>query len=127
MRISDWSSDVCSSDLKTLAAVKRNLLKIFPLVDSSFRIHVIRDKESVTIKDFDRSIMGELCTLITLGDRFAPLIDLVPDSYPKRRKDLVSAQGVKTIPVVMRANDGKDYEYCSTSWAGSEQIGRAHV
>src|SRR3546814_7776071 len=40
---------------KTLAAVKRNLLKIFPLVDSSFRIHVIRDKESVTIRSKDHT------------------------------------------------------------------------
>ncbi len=111
---------------KTLAAVKRNLLKIFPLVDSSFRIHVIRGKESVTIEDFDRSVMGELCTLITLGDRFAPLVDLVPDSYPKRRKDLVSAQGVKTIPVVMRANDGKDYEYSLEvlGWIGTYKTTR---
>jgi hypothetical protein len=96
---------------KTLSAVTRNLIKIFPLVDSNFRIHVIRGKESVTIDDFDRSIMGELCTLITLGDRFAPLGNLVPDGYPERRKDLVSVQGVKKIPVVMRANDGKEHEY----------------
>ncbi len=111
---------------KTLATVKRNLLKIFPLVDSSFRIHVIRGKESVTIEDFDRSVMGELCTLITLGDRFAPLVDLVPDSYPKRRKDLVSARGVKTIPVVMRANNGKGYEYSLEvlGWIGTYKTTR---
>src|SRR3546814_18150931 len=82
---------------KTLAAVKRNLLKIFTLVDSSFRIHVIRDKESVTVKDLDRSIMGELGTLITLGARFAPLIDVVPDGYPKRRKALITVEGGKTV------------------------------
>jgi HSP90 family molecular chaperone len=34
---------------KTLNAVKRNLLKIFPLINSKFRIHVIRDNESLTI------------------------------------------------------------------------------
>lgn len=42
---------------KTLAAVKRNLLKIFPLVDADFRIHVIRGVESVVVDDFDRSVM----------------------------------------------------------------------
>ena len=111
---------------KTLAAVKRNLLKIFPLVDSRFRIHVIRGKESVTIDDFDSSCMGELCTLITLGDRFASLADLVPDSYPRRRKDLVSAQEVKAIPVVMRANDGKEYEYSLEvlGWIGTYKTTR---
>lgn len=96
---------------KTLAAVKRNLLKIFPLIDADFRIHIIRGNEEVVIDDFDRSVMGELCTLITLGDKFKPLCDLVPDSYPGRRYDLVSAQDRKVIPIAMRASDGKDYEY----------------
>lgn len=111
---------------KTLAAVKRNLLKMFPLVDSSFRIHVIRGKESVTIDDFDRSIMGELCTLITLGDRFASLGNLVPDSYPKRRNDLVSAQDAKILPVTMKANDGKEYEYSLEvlGWIGTYKTTR---
>ena len=111
---------------KTLAAVKRNLLKIFPLVDSSFRIHVIRGKESVTIDDFDRSIMGELCTLITLGDRFASLGNFVPDSYPKRRNDLVSAQDANILPVTMKANDGKEYEYSLEvlGWIGTYKTTR---
>jgi hypothetical protein len=111
---------------KTLSAVKRNLLKIFPLVDSSFRIHVIRGTESVTVDDFDRSIMGELCTLITLGDRFAPLARLVPDSYPRRRSDLVSAQDAKILPVTMKANDDKEYEYSLEvhGWIGTYKTTR---
>jgi len=111
---------------KTLAAVKRNLIKIFPLVDSNFRIHVIRGKESLTIDDFDRSIMGELCTLITLGDRFASLGDLVPDTYPKRRKALVSAQKAKILPVIMKANDGKQSEYSLEvhGWIGTYKTTR---
>lgn len=96
---------------KTLAAVKRNLLKIFPLVDTNFRIHVIRGTETVTIEDFDRSIMGELSTLVTLGEKFAPLCDLVPDSYPDRRGDLITAQDKKVLPISMKANDGKEHEY----------------
>jgi len=111
---------------KTLAAVKRNLLKIFPLVDSGFRIHVIRGQESLTIEDFDRSVMGELCTLITLGDRFASLGGLVPDSYPKRRNDLVSAQKARILPVTMKANDGKEYEYSLKvlGWIGTYKTTR---
>lgn len=96
---------------KTLAAVKRNLLKIFPLVNADFRIHIIRDTETVTIDDFDRNIMGELSTLITIGDKFAPLCDLVPDGFPDRRTDLVTAEARVVTPITMKANDGKDYEY----------------
>jgi hypothetical protein len=96
---------------KTLDAVKRNLLKIFPLIDANFRIHVIRANEEVTIEDFDRNIMGELCALVTLGDKFKPLCDLVSDSHPDRRADLVAAQATKVIPIIVKANDGNEHEY----------------
>lgn len=96
---------------KTLDAVRRNLLKIFPLINSDFRIHVIRGNEEVVIEDFDRNVMDALCALITLGDEFKPLCDLVPDSFPARRNDLVSSQNSKTMPITMRAKDGNEHEY----------------
>lgn len=106
---------------KTLASVKRNLLKIFPLIDANFRIHIIRGTEMETIADFDRSVMGELSTLIMLGGKFESLSELVPDSYPDRRADLVTALGVKTMPIVMRANDGEEHEYSLevSGWIGT--------
>lgn len=96
---------------KTLSAVQRNLLRIFPLVDANFRIHVIRGSDAVTIDDFDRSVMDQLGTLITLGDKFAPLCELVPDSYPERRADLVAARDSKVIRIPMTAGDGMEHEY----------------
>ena len=106
---------------KTLASVKRNLLKIFPLIDANFQIHIIRGTEIETIADFDRSVMGELSTLITLGRKFESLSELVPDSYPDRRADLVTALGVKTRPIVMKANDGEEHEYSLeiSGWIGT--------
>lgn len=106
---------------KTLASVKRNLLKIFPLVGTNFKIHVIRGDEKLTIDDFDRSVMGELSTLITLGDRFAPLCDLVPDSYPDKRGDLVDSRERKTLPLNLKANDGIEREYSLVveGWIGT--------
>lgn len=111
---------------KTLAAVKRNLLKIFPLVDSNFRIHVIRGNESVKIDDFDRSIMGELSTLITLGEKFAPLCKLVPDIYPGRRSDLVVARETKSMPITMKDHDGVEHEYSLDilGWIGTYKTTR---
>lgn len=96
---------------KTLGAVKRNLLKIFPLIDANFRVHVIRGTEEVTIDQFDRDVMDELCALVTLGDKFKPLCDLVPDIYPDRRGDLVTSQAAKAIPLTLKASDGKEHEY----------------
>jgi len=111
---------------KTLGAVKRNLLKIFPLIDSNFRIHVIRGQETETIDAFDRSVMGELCTLITLGDDFKSLVELVPNSYPKQRNALVSAQKAKTLPVEMRSSYGKlnDYSLSVRGWIGTYKTTR---
>jgi hypothetical protein len=96
---------------KTFAAVKRNLLKIFPLVNSDFRIHVIRGSESAVIDDFDSNVMGELSTLITLGEEFSELCGLVPDLYPSKRSNLVVAKDTKTIPLVMTDSQGVEHEY----------------
>lgn len=125
-RIADHGSAIIMRDPqyrlhKTLASVKRNLLKIFPLIDANFRIHIIRGSEVETIDDFDRSVMGELSTLITLGGKFESLSELVPDSYPDRRGDLVAALGAKKMPIVMKANDGQEHEYSLevSGWIGT--------
>lgn len=96
---------------KTLYSVKRNLLKIFPLVNEDFRVHIFRDGQSEIIDDFDRNVMSELCTLITLGDSFSPLCELVPDLYPDKRDKLVVAQETKSIPLTMEDNMGVKHEY----------------
>ncbi|MCD6459255.1 ATP-binding protein, partial [bacterium] len=96
---------------KTLTAVKRNLLKIFPLINSGFRIHIIRDNEQEVIDDFDSNVMKELSTLITLGDDFSYLCDLVPNLYPSRRTDLVEAKETYSTPLLMKNNQGDEREY----------------
>jgi hypothetical protein len=96
---------------KTLEAVRRNLLKIFPLISSDFRIHVIRGKEKVVIEAFDRNIMEDLCSLITLGEEFKSLCPLVPCPYPKRRDELIVARPAKEIPLTLQDKDEIDHEY----------------
>ncbi|MFZ4456245.1 MAG: ATP-binding protein [Bacteroidales bacterium] len=96
---------------KTLGAVKRNLLKIFPLVDSEFRIHIIRDREHEIIDDFDKNIMNDLCSLITLGSKYTSLAGLVPDLFPKRRSDLIENRDVYSAPLSMDDNQGITHEY----------------
>lgn len=111
---------------KTLGAIKRNLLKIFPLINSDFRIHVIRGDESEIINDFDRNVMAELGTLIVLGDEFSELASLVPDIYPQKRADLVTAKDEKSIPLVMKDNEGIDHEYSLkvAGWIGTYKTTR---
>lgn len=111
---------------KTLGAVQRNLLKIFPLVGPEFKIHVIRGSDSLLIEHFDHNVMGELSTLVTLGPRFAHLVDLVPDFYPDRRAELVVAQPTKSVPIVMSGSDGDQHEYSLDveGWIGTYKTTR---
>lgn len=111
---------------KTLSAVKRNLLKIFPLINSDFRIHVIRGDESEIIADFDQNVMAELGTLIALGDEFSSLTSLVPNLYPQKRDELVVAKGKKSIPLVMKDNLGVEHEYSLdvAGWIGTYKTTR---
>jgi len=111
---------------KTLNAIKRNLLKIFPLVNTDFRIHIIRGEESLVIDDFDKNIMGDLSALITLGDSFSLLCELVPDIYPAKRSELVVAKDKKIIPIVMKDNRGDEREYSLEieGWIGTYKTTR---
>lgn len=106
---------------KTMSAVRRNLLKMFPLVSKAFRIHIIRGTETATIDSFDETVMSELSTLITLGDDFSRLTKLVPSSYPERREELVSARPTYTTPVTMKDSAGAEHEYelAVKGWIGT--------
>ena len=96
---------------KTIFAVRRNLLKLFPLVGSDFRIHIIRGDESEVIDEFDRTVMRELSTLITIGPDFAGLVALVPDEYPEHRDELVEIREPYVIQVQLTDREGETREY----------------
>ena len=106
---------------KTLNAVKRNLLKIFPLVDSDFRIHIINEKEKEIVDNFDDNIVTELNTLITLGDDYVDLSELVSDDYPERRGDLVENRPAYREKMFLTDKEGerKEYELEIKGWIGT--------
>lgn len=74
---------------RTLSVVKRNLLKIFPLVNEDFKIHIVRGDEVEVIDSFEDNIIRELCTIITLGDSFKGLSKLVPTIFPAKKNELI--------------------------------------
>lgn len=77
---------------KNMGSIKRNLLKLFPLVDGDFRIHLIHGNEVVVIDRYDENIMTELCAIITLGETNKRLISKVPDGHPNYRNELVESR-----------------------------------
>lgn len=106
---------------KTLNAVKRNLLKIFPLVSKDFVIHIIRGQEEEIIDSFDEKIMGELCALITLGDEYSHLTNLVPQTFPQKRSELVEKRDSYKTPIHLINNEGEKNEYIIeiSGWIGA--------
>lgn len=96
---------------KTLAAVKRNLLKIFPLVNDDFRIHIVREGEEEVLDSYDENVATELSTIITLGDPYKKLIAQVPNYYPQYRNDLVESRKSYKCPLTLTDNEGVSHEY----------------
>ena len=106
---------------KTLSVVKKNLIKIFPLVSEDFAIHIIRDGKEEIIDRIDDSYASQLCSIITLGDDFAYLADLVPNQFPNIRDSVVSVRPEYSEPITMTNNNGEEKEYHLkiTGWIGT--------
>lgn len=105
----------------SLETMKKNLLRIFPLVDKKFKIHLLRGKSEVVIDDFDREIMRDLCCLVTLGKEFKPLAKLVPTATDMDRSQLVKVDKTVELPVRMPDKDGvvHDYVLQVNGWMGA--------
>lgn len=95
----------------SLKAIKRNLLKIFPLVNNDFVIHIIRGNEIETIDSFDEEMVKELSTLITLGNEFKYLNDYFSTPFIEKREELIKNNAIATTPVKMKDRSGEEHSY----------------
>lgn len=111
---------------KTLAAVKRNLLKLFPLVNKDFRIHIIRGNEKVILDNYDDNIATELSTIITLGETFKDMLNRVPNYYPEIRGELVESRESYKENLTLTNNAGEShvYELEIKGWIGTYKTTR---
>lgn len=95
----------------SLKAIKRNLLKIFPLVNNDFKIHIIRGNEEEVIDDFDKEMIKELSTLITLGDEFEYLNSFFSTPFPNEKNLLLQNKTSVSIPITMKDKEEQEHEY----------------
>ena len=95
----------------SLKAIKRNLLKIFPLVNNDFKIHIIRGNEEEVIDDFDKEMIKELSTLITLGDEFEYLNSFFSTPFPNEKSLLLQNKTSVSIPITMKDKEDQEHEY----------------
>lgn len=110
----------------TLDAIKHNLTKIFPLVSKDFKIHITIGTQNIEINDFDKNIMDDLCSIITLGDRFKDLSDLVPSIYPDKKNELIISRSAKEISATLKDNNGDEHQYTVKieGWIGTYKTTR---
>ena len=91
---------------RTLDSLKRNIVKIFPLVNDTFRIHLIRNDEEVIVDNFESETISELSTLITLGEPFDSLAQYYKCDFEDKRELLYDKRPSKVIPVDIINNAG---------------------
>lgn len=96
---------------KTLDVVKKNLVKIFPLVSKEFVIHIVRGNDESVLDSSDETYPSQLCAFISLGDEYAYLGDKVPDEFPAIRSTLVEKRKSYTEPMVLEDNSSEEHEY----------------
>lgn len=96
---------------KTLDVVKKNLVKIFPLVSKDFAIHIVRGNDESVLDSSDETYPSQLCAFISLGDEYAYLGNKVPDEFPAIRPTLVEKRKSYTEPLVLVDNNNEEHEY----------------
>ena len=114
---------------KTLRAAKNNLLKIFPLVNEDFRIHVQIGNKSDVIDSFEKEIIQGLGGLITLGEEFSFLhkhfnsqLNLSPEEEEKlhiRKKSYT-----EKLNLADRNGDEKEFTLEIKGWIGAYRSSR---
>lgn len=109
---------------KTPTAIKRNILKIFPLINEDFKIHILIGENEDVIDSVDKEIGRELCSCILLGNKSLNIKNSFHNDYPTVEL-LVEAQ-TKTIPLLLKNNQGEEKEYSLVieGWIGAYKTTR---
>lgn len=105
----------------TIRTMKKNILKIFPLVDNDFRIHLIHDNKTEIVDNFNIEIVEELSALITLGNEFIYLGENFKTEFEKQRSSLVSVRKSTIIPITFL---GKRVPIEIKGWLGAYKTTR---
>ena len=108
---------------KTHDAIKRNLLKIFPIVNDNFKIHIISDDITTTIDSFEKEMIKELAALEVIGDSSNALKNLYNNPFPDKEgsnKLLIETPTIsETIKIINSLNEEKSYDLKINGWIGT--------
>lgn len=110
----------------TLKAIRRNLIKIFPIVGKDFRIHIIKGGVSEIVDSVEKDLASQLSNLAILGEDFKPMTSSFHPIRQDRLKDLCYFEDEKVIPIEMVNNKGEknSYELRIKGWIGAYKTTR---
>jgi len=109
---------------KTIGAIKNNLIKIFPLVNSDFRIHIEVDNKKISIESFDEEMIQGLGALIILGKAHKNLARYFDSQLPNKgkiEKRLLKIEPEKIFRLKLKNKEGNivDYDLKIEGWIGA--------
>lgn len=110
----------------SLKAIRRNLIKIFPIVGKDFRIHIIKGGVSEIVDSVEKDLASQLSNLVILGEDFKPMTSSFHPIRQDRLKDLCYFEDEKVIPIEMVNNKGEknSYELRIKGWIGAYKTTR---
>ena len=105
---------------KYINTIKKNLLKIFPLINEDFVIHIITDEKEETIYSFDKEMITELGGLIIIGKDFEHLANSFTNDYPGKERSLLEIKEEETKSINLKNIGGQsnDYDLIIKGWVG---------
>lgn len=98
---------------KTINAIKNNLMKIFPLVNSEFKIHIKNKDSSISIDSFDEEMISGLGGLIILGEEYRNLSKYFKSDFSdiQRKKEMLQIEDSVVFPLNLIKKDGTSANY----------------
>ena len=112
---------------RSFNTIKKNLLKIFPLINENFRIHIIlSDSREHIIESFDQAMIQELGGLIILGSAFENLASYFTNDYPDKEKKLLEKRKAEKRSLKLKNKQGqvKEYDLIIEGWIGAYRTTR---
>ena len=104
---------------KDIDIVAKNILKMFPIVSSDFKINIFYNEKSKVLDDFDKEVIKQLATLTTFGDEFEKMKDFFvtsenSDLYVKKNEIVSDKIIIKT-----KNGDNKELNVIIKGWIGT--------
>jgi len=110
---------------KTLPAARKNILRMFPLVDDDFKIHLQVGKTHQTIDCFEKDIIKDLGCLYTIGEEFKDLHnDLNPGLKDLTQDQISSLSKIDSsidikLEIPNKSGEVREYLLSIKGWIGA--------